>query len=105
MAGVYSTRFYIGVLPTALTTVYTVPAGRVAVLRDIDGTNGVAGDQYLLLYIAGFFVLNLDANGASSGLARYYNWRGRQVLNAGESIQLQASAGGDIALSGYLLTA
>ena len=103
MAQVYSTRFISAPLePAGLT--YTVPDGYVAILRDFDavGTGGEsvqftnldAGATYFLEYFPGSGYGNIQ-------------WRGRQVVPAGETIAIYvsgASSGGTASLSGYLHT-
>jgi hypothetical protein len=102
MAGVYSVRFYGAHDLTGLAT-YTVPTGFVAIVRDFDAFWGVstAGAEVNLYGHAGQVIYQ-----AAFGLndVGWRGWRGRQVLNAGETLQIFTSDAMDVTLSGYLLT-
>lgn len=102
---VYSTMFFAAQLTAATNlTAYTVPAGKVAVVRDFDclvqaaGANGcgpVDGTRSL----AWAFILNA---GALTG----GQWRGRQVFVAGEQFGWLITGGNwNVRCSGYLLDA
>lgn len=106
MASVYSVRFLQehGLTSTAT---YTVPDGFVAILRDLDsyigtpaGTNG--------LYLEGDAGQAIWWSEATIGQSQYASWRGRQVLNAGETFSVRADVGSldayDVTVSGYLLS-
>jgi hypothetical protein len=103
---VYSTPFgFVPFATTPFTFHYTVPDGFVAVLRDIDvylsNTNssqrGVGFEGRSALFWA------ITLGGFASGS---FQWRGRQVLDPGETIDCIAPAGvqGSGLVSGYLLT-
>jgi hypothetical protein len=101
---VYSTRFAALTLAPSgsLSAIYTVPSGFVAVLRDIDGivTSGGAGQLFLGMGATWWFEMPLLA--ATSG----FQWRGRQVFLAGETISAQTvTATVQMHVTGYLLSA
>ena len=107
MSQVYSTRLiakrqsYAG---TPLFEVYTVPAGHVLVVVDVECWSFVSpGDYRFRLVVAAGNVRMLAATGPADGKA--LQWTGRLVVNAGESIACDCYAG-DCAwiVSGYLLT-
>jgi hypothetical protein len=104
---VYSVRFLSRRNLTGGAT-YLVPAGMVAVVRDIDAFDGsLTGDNVLQVSGASgstfaFWRSPVAIGAANAGNA--YAWRGRQILNAGEELQLNADSGLDVAVSGYLLT-
>lgn len=82
---------------------YTVPVGLVAVVRDLDLFSQTAALAFGLRLASNVIVSFV--NPTASGTA--YQWTGRQVLNAGETLEYFASTGlGFTAcISGYLLTA
>lgn len=100
MALIYSTRFIAN--PGGPDTVsYTVPSGQVAVLRSISIFVSDSG-QYanLLLTSPEVYVVFFQATANN----QTFSWTGRQVLNAGETIQSFCSASGTTLMaSGYLL--
>jgi hypothetical protein len=101
---IYSTQFAAGVMGTAgPNLVYTVPVGKRAVLRGMDG----------FLYTGAVFVLLLSLNGnppcigavasAAQPVSGIGSWAGYQVLNAGDQVFLAGNnAGISFILSGYL---
>lgn len=102
---VYSTRFIaaLGLSPFSGAT-YTVPSGKVAIVRDIDVSNvsGAASRPFLYYSAAGYVVtyLPIDAPPSAS------SWRGRQVFEASEVFGVYAQAATINAfVSGYLLDA
>jgi|SRR5215469_8484987 len=100
----YSTQFYKGPVGGSTSMpLYTVPAGNVVVLRDLE----------LFLSSAGLFNLQLVGSGASaivwyiSGASAnsWHQWQGRTVAHAGDTIQAFCDGSGSLLLvSGYLLT-
>ncbi len=102
MSQPYSKRLFAGVIAagSGATDLWTVPAGKVHVIRDIDGwTESSVGDTWYI-GLSGNRVITLPApTGSAAAL-----WRGRQVFNAGETIQLFQSHGAShLAVSGYEL--
>lgn len=100
---IYSTRFY-GAVYTgsgAVTTLYTVPAGKVAVLRDVEATS-VGTTVTLYVLVLGGVVLR---EWSSTSAGQSFPWTGRQVLNAGEALNAYAptSQQWSLLVSGYLL--
>lgn len=98
MPGVYSTRFLIGGGPGPY--VYTVAAGKVAVIKQLSSGNTTTAVGQVVLYINGFLVwlasvpVNSGVNAAGQSL----------VVNAGEELKLATSAAGvTVVCSGYLL--
>lgn len=107
MASVYSTLFLSG-NTTGGAPVYTVPAGFVAILRDVDVYNNslVFAELFLEDSEFGNTIWRVDNNafipGSSIGSSQ---WRGRQVFTEGNGFLFNASSGTwDVRASGYLLT-
>jgi hypothetical protein len=104
MAPVYSTRF-LAVQGLAGTSSFEVPAGFVAVIRDIDAyasTDLTAGR----LYVKGPGDNVLFFNHWGLGDEDIAEWRGRQICFEGESFVADSpDIPIDVAISGYLLTA
>lgn len=104
VAPIYSVRF--GVVNTSAggtVVVYTVPAGYVAVLRDVDAyfPSGL-GPQ---LFLQDGSVPISFALLAPTAVPGSVQWHGRQVFTAGEEIAVNLTATPIRALlSGYLLT-
>ena len=83
---------------TGVTTLYTVPVSTRAFLKDLDFVNTSAG---ALTYRV-FLVPSSGTAGTSNAL--FYDfpisdkeniqWTGTQILNAGDTIQIQASGAG-----------
>lgn len=105
MPSVYSTLFYGALASSAGTTVaYTVPVGKVAILRDADIVAAGAGAGVFLQ--EGTTPVTFYFTGAPTGF-QWYEWRGRQVFDAGMTIvvgRFDAQTYG-VRLSGYLLDA
>ena len=83
-------------------TLYTVPAGKVFIMRDIDARLQTTGASDLFFgegTTSQFFVRMKGAVVQDVG-----TWRGRQVFNAGETVAAFVDAGlWNWAISGYLL--
>lgn len=103
MGTVYSTLFGRGVVSdTANHIVYTVPAGSVAVLRDVSLFQYAGAPASINVHTQDGVVLALAMPASVPALEVS---QGRVVLNAGDSMEIQATAGNwTYALSGYLLT-
>lgn len=72
-------------------------------LRDLDCYYG--GILSASVYLIGNQGQTIWYNGfAANGGGQYASWRGRQVLNAGDGFQLNATEPTDVTLSGYQLT-
>ena len=101
---VYSVRFLAGVssigsidIPT-----YTVPAGHVAVVRDIDLVLGTSGSAPIFTGANGNWLVRWVAGAANE----VKSWRGRQVYEAGEQFAMYMDHQvTHYQVSGYLLTA
>lgn len=101
---VYSTLLFIGVLPTAGATLFTVPAGDTCVVRDIEILNTTTSSSSPLLnaVVSGsvgtiLSVPNLAAN-------THFQWQGRVVIPSGGTIAgVDAHGGQNCMISGYLL--
>lgn len=101
MAVIYSTRLLAWSSSTT-PPAYEVPAGYVVVMRDLDvwfGGGAIVNWQLSINDIAKIAAgqFNEDA------LAQTAEWRGRQVVQAGEFIVFASDGATDGALSGYLL--
>lgn len=107
MAGLYSTRFFSGLITTALATLYTVPAGNVAIIRTItlgwtaSGTTDSTCEVLLTDPKSQVLRQLLPHTGGN------YWQDGRVVLPAGEKIQAICTVDLSIwcTISGYLLSA
>jgi hypothetical protein len=106
MADVYSTRFISAVGLTG-TSSYTVPNGFVAIIRDLDAYANPIG--VVSLYLHGASGEALWWNSWDALVAAYASFRGRQVIFAGETFNVEADVtlldSVDVAVSGYLLSA
>lgn len=108
MATPYSTLLYQGEVPSPSPgVVFTVPEGYVCILRDLDAV-GPGTSPWVLISEAvanqNFASVPAEQNGSSDNWS--YTWRGRQVFDAGQEIQLGSEFDLIFArLSGYLLVA
>jgi hypothetical protein len=86
-------------LAAAAATVYTVPAGRLAVLRNIHVVNGTAGDLTFTASIgldaAGTRIFAVETVSAESSFDSFAPF----VLNAGEVLQAYASAAASLTIT------
>lgn len=101
---VYSTRFlYTANIVSAPS--YTVPEGFVAVVRDLDAScpSPVTGYYVYLVNTTRSYIIAISTFPSDNNSAQ---WRGRQVIPAGESIALNGNppTGATATVSGYLLT-
>lgn len=104
MAVVYSTRFYIGVLPATEALVYTAPAGHTVVLKDITIFNNSADPALTLVSVHGPGAAANVYTNTSLPAAGVAEWQGHQVLNAGDTLTAVGTSGGvQCLISGYLL--
>lgn len=107
MADVYSVRFFedVGLSPGSYLA-YTVPDGYVAILRDIDAYSS-AGVSDAEIYVEGHLGQTIFYGNVAATSKSNAQWRGRQVLQAGETITITvgASTDWDVTISGYLLVA
>lgn len=103
---VYSTRFIHSHGLTG-TVQYMVPAGVVAVVRDVDAYIGTPAGLNNL-YLHGALGQTIWWTSATIGESQYSSWRGRQVYQEGEIVEVEADVGlldaYDVTVSGYLLT-
>lgn len=102
---VYSSRF---IQQHGLTSSasFAVPAGFIAVVRDLDAFIGSpVGTNDLFMHGALGQAIFWDS--AEIGTSKYMSWRGRQVLEPGELLAVEVSVGAfdafDVTVSGYLL--
>lgn len=102
MANPYSTRF-LAWSSSELVPVYTVPTGYLIVVRDLDvwsGGGAMINWQLQVVegakFAAGQFTVE--------SIAQTAQWRGRQILYAGEELLFQSDGPTDGMCSGYLLT-
>jgi hypothetical protein len=85
-------------ITVGVTTLYTVPASTRTFVKDIDIANTTAGALNLRVFLVPF------AGTAATTNALFYDvavaarstlqWIGTQILNAGDTIQVQASGAG-----------
>jgi hypothetical protein len=103
----YSTPFFTGTATSELQTLYTVPDGYVAVVRDVSffAAGAAIDNVYLVVVNPGPLSAVIAAVGNLAANAGAH-WEGRQVLAAGGLLELGAY-GTDLfcAVSGYLLSA
>ena len=88
---------------TSTTTIYTVPASTRTIIKDINITAG-SSITVTIYFVpsggtAGAGNIFLNVAPVNTG-ASYFHWVGTQVLPAGTTIQVVASAGGNIFISG-----
>lgn len=102
MSNVYSTRF-MGWAASEIPPLFEVPTNYVAIVRDIDVLshggamiNWVVSVNAIADFAAGQFTIE--------ALNQTAQWRGRQVLNAGEQLVFESDGPTDGLISGYLLT-
>lgn len=104
MAAIYSTSFaHVSLTPSVNNTLFTCPAGYVAVLRDIDAFCESAGTQTVFFFFTapGLPFTGLEFASANS----WAQWRGRQVFGVGQELVASPSAGTIVVkISGYLLS-
>lgn len=106
MAGIYSTRF-IAVAPTVTNTVYyTVPTGKIAVVRTMtaawSATARAGGTLYVLMPMSNGYLWVVNIPGGSPGFAQF---EGRAVFNPGDTIRASTTSAPVTFLTvhGYLL--
>lgn len=105
MRDVYSQQIAVADINATLLPLYTVPAGTVLIVRDIEAYNfgGVADKLYVTTLGAGrptgfVWVVEGPASGVTS------QWQGRLVLKSGDELQAQAVASTwSLMVSGYVL--
>jgi len=105
VAAVYSTRF-LQAHGLSGTTTYTVPAGYRAVLVQLDTYSNPL--LALEVFLHGALGQAMWWGQWTPTIPQYQHWAGRQVIEAGESVDVEVNAGpgdgADVTLSGYLLT-
>lgn len=82
---------------------YTVPGDVRAVLRDLDAYyNGLVEAS---IHLEGSLGQTIWYNGFSAGgNPQYASWRGRQVLDPGDTLTVTTDQAIDVTISGYLLS-
>lgn len=104
--GVYSTRFIAGIVNssgTAAAASYTVPVGKVAVVRAVDIFHDFAGLMFFGLFNPGNSILIVSTK--DSPVHHVTHFDGRQVFNPGDIMGCQYGDGQHrIMVSGYLLS-
>jgi hypothetical protein len=86
-------------LTDAAATVYTVPAGRVAVVRNIHVVNGTAGDLTFTASIGADAAASRIFDGETVSAETTYDCFAPFVLSAGETLQAYASAAASLVLT------
>jgi hypothetical protein len=97
MAGVYSTQFCCGA--TAPARLYTVPSGKVAVLKCIVGVNTSTTAGAVSVDIGGVFIWFGSVPGSSTLMAAGL----MVVVNEGQTMKFSGGATFHLTASGYLL--
>lgn len=97
-ADITPTKLGQAAITAAVTTLYTVPAATRAMVKNIDICNTAASARTVSVYLVP------SAGSASTSTALMYQvslepktifqWSGVQILNAGDTIRVDASAGG-----------
>lgn len=102
MATIYSTVF-ISELGLSGTHSYVCPSDRLLVLRDLDAyaETTVAARDLWLMGSRGQTIFH-DSWGAPD--QHNAAWRGRQIINPGDSFSVRTTDNVDVTVSGYLLT-
>lgn len=107
MATITPIKIAQGAIGTTLSTFYTVPASSTLLVKDFDICNTTAATITITMYL----VPSGGTAGSSNMIVPAYSlpanammqWAGTQVLNAGDFIQIVASAvGSTINISGGL---
>lgn len=103
MPPVYSTRFLAQHdINVATPAQYTVPVGKLAILRDIDSYHGgLVGNILYATLASSPAVVFFQASWAINEQG-WRPWRGRQVFYAGDTISLFSNHNLDVYASGYL---
>lgn len=101
---VYSTRFLVGELSSGFDS-YTVPNGSVAVLQNLDCLNNSAGAVTIdLLCVPVATGASIFFWTGSPPSRTSMQWKGKQVLNAGDRVAIGTNADIFYMLSGFLLS-
>jgi hypothetical protein len=102
-SAVYSTLFLSTAGLTSGTVSYTVPSGRLAILRDVDVVSLSAGAAFCIVFGPAGQRLWI-ATPVAATPAGWFGWRGRQIYGAGSTIQIEGGGvSWDVMASGYLL--
>lgn len=102
MASPYSTRL-LGWSASMIPPPYEVPTGYIIVVRDIDVWSGGGAMINWQVYVNDFAKFAAGQFTVES-VAQTAQWRGRQILNAGEFLVFESDGPTDGLISGYLLT-
>lgn len=97
----YSTRI-LGWAATETPPPYVVPTGYRAIVRDVDvwsGGGAMINFQLAVNSVAKFWAGQFTVE----SIAQVAQWRGRQVLNAGDELVFSSDGPLDGLISGYLL--
>lgn len=98
---VYSTRF-LALQGLSGSQSYPCPFGYRLVLRDLDAWYVGLFDN--TVHLVGSSGQAIWGNGfTGGGTLNYASWRGRQIIEYGESFSVNASQPTDVTVSGYLL--
>lgn len=103
MAQVYSTRFHL-IAAGGGSGAYLVPAGFLAVIRDVSGVSSSSGAAITVYLNSTIQVVRVQPD-ASFTVAEGLHWEGRIVALAGDEINVLADVGTSGAyVGGYLLS-
>jgi hypothetical protein len=95
---IYSVQFLNGDYAAGASLEFTVPAGYVAVLRDVSALNrtNTAGNGFISVDNHGGPAFTMPAGGGGT-------WTGRVVCNPGDTMTVVLSQAAAVIASGYLL--
>lgn len=103
----YSTQFIAGTPTPSTPLEYIVPELYVAVIRDVEVwlSSGAPLTVYVAAVKPGPLTVAISVFDVTGG-ATSQQWKGRAVLNAGDTLEAAVSAGAaTVLVSGYLLSA
>jgi hypothetical protein len=101
----YSSRLYLGPLPTTQGVLYTCPTGVVTVVKDVELYQWSGGALFLYIAVKSGPAVGTFAGSQVPSSTSSYQWQGRVVLNAGdELLGLSPTANNQCIISGYQLS-
>ena len=92
--GVYSTQLFVGEVSSTGTTFFTAPANTTTVVRDVEAFSGASTSSFISvdLFVSGSFTAVL-AGWSSVAANTWLGWRGRAVMNAGQTLTMNFASG------------
>lgn len=101
---VYSTSFILADIEGGASATFDVPAGFVAIVRDVSSFSLPPGPAELLVSVNGVGCISVNYESAGTGLLLSGHWEGRLVLPLGATLTASPTGLAGVAISGYLLT-